>query len=67
MEMVERRYAEMDKGGRPPSKFPKVAKTSVRFTDEEFEMIRRRAEETNQTMAGVIREGIHKVCKPKRT
>ena len=56
----------MAKMGRPFIDNPKASKISIRFTDEELRLLRQRAEETNQTMAEVIREGIKTIIQPKR-
>lgn len=48
----------MARTGRPKAESPKSSKTSIRFTDEEFEKIKQRADRNNQTIADVIREGI---------
>ena len=38
MRMVEGRYADLAKMGRPKAEKPKSSKISIRFTDEEFDM-----------------------------
>ena len=55
MRMVEGRYADLAKMGRPKAEKPKSSKISIRFTDEEFEQLKQRADQNDQTITETIR------------
>lgn len=65
MELVEGRCAELAKMGRPKAEKPKSSKISIRFTDEEFEQLKERADHNNQTITETIREGVRLLFKTK--
>ncbi len=55
----------MAKMGRPKAENPKSSKISIRFTDEEFEQLKKRADQNNQTITETIREGIRLLFETK--
>lgn len=55
----------MAKMGRPKIEKPKSIKTSIRFTDEEFERLKQRADQSGQTITEIIRQGIEMVLSSK--
>ncbi|MBO4864209.1 MAG: ribbon-helix-helix protein, CopG family [Eubacterium sp.] len=48
----------MAKRGRPKSDDPKAERITVRFTDEEYQLLKERADNNNQTIAQFIREAV---------
>lgn len=56
----------MAKMGRPKAENPKSTKISVRFTDEEFEKLKERASQNDQTITEIIREGVKLLLEPKQ-
>ena len=65
MRMVEGRYADLAKMGRPKAEKPKSSKISIRFTDEEFEQLKQRADQNDQTITETIREGVRLLFETK--
>lgn len=55
----------MAKMGRPKAENPKSSKISIRFTDEEFDQLKKRADQNNQTITETIREGIRLLFETK--
>ena len=66
MRMVEGRCADLAKMGRPKTENPKSSKISIRFTDEEFEQLKKRADQNNQTITETIREGVRQLFETKQ-
>ncbi|SHH07463.1 hypothetical protein SAMN02745229_00157 [Butyrivibrio fibrisolvens DSM 3071] len=56
----------MAKMGRPKTENPKSSKISIRFTDEEFEQLKKRADQNNQTITETIREGVRQLFETKQ-
>ncbi len=56
----------MAKTGRPKTDNPKDYKISVRFTEEEHELLKKCAAENNLTITQTIRKGVLKMLKSKR-
>ncbi|WP_073385017.1 CopG family transcriptional regulator [Butyrivibrio fibrisolvens] len=52
--------------GRPKTENPKSSKISIRFTDEEFEQLKKRADQNNQTITETIREGVRQLFETKQ-
>lgn len=48
----------MAKMGRPKIEKPKANKISIRFTDEEYEQLKKRADQSGQTITEIIRQGV---------
>ena len=48
----------MAKMGRPKAEKPKANKISIRFTDEEYEQLKKRADQSGQTITEIIRQGV---------
>ena len=48
----------MAKKGRPKSDDPKTERITIRFTEEEFQLLKDRTENNNQTVAQFIREAV---------
>ena len=48
----------MAKMGRPKSEEPKSNRITIRFTEEEFQKLKERAEVDDQTIAQFIREAV---------
>lgn len=48
----------MAKMGRPKIDKPKSNKISIRFTDEEFQQLKKRADQSGQTITEIIRQGV---------
>lgn len=48
----------MAKRGRPKSDDPKSERITIRFTDEEYQLLKERAESNNQTIAQLIRKAV---------
>ena len=65
MRMVEGRYADLAMMGRPKAEKPKSSKISIRFTDEEFEQLKQRADQNDQTITETIREGVRLLFETK--
>ena len=65
MNLVEGRYADLAKMGRPKTENPKSSKISIRFTDEEFEQLKKRADQNDQTITETIREGVRLLFETK--
>ena len=58
MDIAERRCADLAKMGRPKIEKPKANKISIRFTDEEYEQLKKRADQSGQTITEIIRQGV---------
>ena len=54
----ERRCAGLAKKGRPKLDDPKSRKVSLRFTGDEYERLKQRAGQKDQTITEAIREGV---------
>ena len=51
----------MAKMGRPKAENPKSSKISIRFTDEEYEQLKKCAAQNNQTITEAIRKGVRQL------
>lgn len=51
----------MAKMGRPKAENPKSSKISIRFTDEEYEQLKKSAAQNNQTITEAIRKGVRQL------
>ncbi|MBF1009755.1 MAG: CopG family transcriptional regulator [Lachnoanaerobaculum sp.] len=51
----------MAKMGRPKAENPKSSKISIRFTDEEYEQLKKCAVQNNQTITEAIRKGVRQL------
>ena len=51
----------MAKMGRPKVDSPKINKVTVRFTDEEFKLLKDHAEANNQAIAQTLRDGVAEI------
>lgn len=56
----------MAKMGRPKAENPKSSKITIRFTDDEFEQLRKRADQNDQTITETIREGVRRLFETKQ-
>ena len=56
----------MAKMGRPKAENPKSSKITIRFTDDEFEQLRKRADQKDQTITETIREGVRRLFETKQ-
>lgn len=52
--------------GRPKSDEPKSNKVTVRFTDEEYELLKECADKNNTTIAQTVREGVEDIIHPSK-
>lgn len=56
----------MAKMGRPKAENPKSSKITIRFTDDEFEQLRKRADQNDQTITETIREGVRRLFETRQ-
>ena len=52
--------------GRPKSDEPKSNKVTIRFTDEEYELLKECADKNNTTIAQTVREGVEDIIHPSK-
>ena len=56
----------MAKMGRPKSEEPKTNKITVRFTDEELDLLKKYADRNDLTIAQAVREGVRDIIYPSK-
>ena len=56
----------MAKAGRPKSENPLDFQISIRFTQEEYRLLKKCAAENNLTIAQTVRKSVEKMLKSKR-